>query len=76
MGIATPTTAAVSSNETLALVVEIPQHVICLGVFEQGPNRYPQNHVLTTPAVHVFPFSVPAPLGKDGGMVAEIEQGM
>ena len=73
--IALAPTPAVGHHNTLALVLEIPQHLVGVRVLTDRPNRHTNDQILAAFAVHVLAFAMRATLGKVEGVIVQIQQG-
>jgi hypothetical protein len=66
-------TPAVGYNDTLALVLKIPEDLVGIGILAHRPNRYTKDQILAAFAVHVLAFAMRAALGKVEGVVVQIQ---
>jgi hypothetical protein len=74
MRIALAPTPTVGYNDTLALVLKIPEYLVGIGIPANRPNRYTNNQILAAFAVHVLAFAMRAALGKVERVVVQIQQ--
>jgi hypothetical protein len=72
MRIALTPTPTAGHHNTLARVLEIPEHLVSVCVLTDRPNWHTNDQLLTAFAVHVLAFAMRATLGKVQRVVVEV----